>query len=394
MIKSYLMPITLILSILLGGIAGYLLGPNALYLKPLGDIFLNLLFTVLVPLVFFSVASAVAQIGVSKQFGKLLITMLGVFLFTSVVAALFMLVVVLLFPPISILSLPTAMQPPNQINFANQLVTSITTPDFISLFTHLHMLPLIVFSLIVGLATAATKEKGSAFARFLESGVAISMKMVSFIMYYAPMGFFAYFAVLVSELGPKLIGTYLHITLIYYLAGLFYFIFIFTFYAYLANKKQGVAQFWKHILLPSLTSLSTCSSAASIPANLQATKEMGIPPYIYETVVPLGAVLHKDGSVLGGMLKIAFLFGIFHLSFAGPGVLLTAIGISILVGVVMGAIPSGGMLGELLILSFYGFPPESLMLIAAISILIDPLATMLNVTGDCVGSMLVKKFLT
>lgn len=142
-----------------------------------------------------------------------------------------------------------------------------------------------------------------------------------------------------------------------------------------------------------ITALATCSSAASIPVNLQAAKNMKVSTDVYETVVPMGAILHKDGSVLGAIVKIAFLFGIYGMSFTQPSVLLTALMIALLVGTVMGAIPSGGMLGEMLILSFYGFPPESLLIIAAISIIIDPIATMLNVNGDSVCSMLVDRLL-
>ena len=118
---------------------------------------------------------------------------------------------------------------------------------------------------------------------------------------------------------------------------------------------------------------------------------MGIPKEIFETVVPIGAILHKDGSTLGGVVKIAFLFGIFHMSFAGLPVLLTALLVGLLVGTVMGAIPSGGMVAEVLILSLYGFPPQALIVIAAITILIDPPATMLNVLGNSVCSMMVAR---
>ena len=123
----------------------------------------------------------------------------------------------------------------------------------------------------------------------------------------------------------------------------------------------------------------------------QRIQKMRVPPEIFETVVPLGGIIHKDGSVLGGMVKIAFLFGVFHLSFSSPAILLQAIFVSVLVGTVMGAIPSGGMIGEMLILSVYGFPPQMLIIIAAISIIIDPPATMLNVTGNTVCSMLVAR---
>jgi Na+/H+-dicarboxylate symporter len=210
-------------------------------------------------------------------------------------------------------------------------------------------------------------------------------------MYYAPLGFFAYFAIIVSELGPKLIESYMRIAAIYYTSAIIYFFCAFTFYAYLAGKTQGIKLFWNNVFLPMITAIATCSSAASIPANLVATKQMRVSPEIYETVVPLGGIIHKDGSVLGGVVKIAFLFGIFQMNFSGFSGLLTALAVAVLVGTVMGAIPSGGMLGEILILTVYGFPPSVLIAVAAISIIIDPPATMVNVTGNAVSSMLVAR---
>ena len=149
--------------------------------------------------------------------------------------------------------------------------------------------------------------------------------------------------------------------------------------------------FWKNVLLPATTSIATCSSAASIPANIIATKAMHVSPEIVESVIPLGSIIHKDGSVIGGVFKIAFLFGLFHLKFSGVSVLFTALGVSMLVGTVMGAIPSGGMLGELLILTAYGLPPSALIIISTISIIIDPIATLLNVTGNSVSSMMIAR---
>jgi Na+/H+-dicarboxylate symporter len=243
----------------------------------------------------------------------------------------------------------------------------------------------------VGLAVTGANENRAKFASFLQAGEELFMRVFSLIMFYAPIGFFAYFAVLVSDLGPKLIESYVRIAIIYYASGLLYFIGVFTWYAYLSGKTNGIKLFWSNVFLPMITSLATCSSAASIPANLVATKKMHVPEEIYETAVPLGALIHKDGSVIGGIFKIAFLFGIFHLNFTDIPVLLTALGVSLLVGTVMGAIPSGGMLGELLILSVYGFPPTALIAIAAISIIIDPLATMLNVTGNSVSNMMIAR---
>lgn len=240
--------------------------------------------------------------------------------------------------------------------------------------------------------TSSQKEsKGKPFASFLSSGSEVLMKLVSLIMYYAPIGLGAYFATLVGEYGPMLLGTYFKAGVMYYVSAFIYFVIAFTFYAFMSGKKKAVAVFWKNMLSPTVTALATCSSAAAIPVNLEATRKMGISADIRETTVPLGAALHKDGSVLGGVLKIAFLFGIFEMNFSGLGTLTSVVLVAILVGTVMGAIPSGGMIGEMLILTLYGFPPEALPIIAAISTIIDPPATMLNATGDNVSSMMISR---
>lgn len=393
LLKSYTFALILISSILLGGLVGHFWGKEALYLKPFGDIFLNLVLTMIVPLIFFSVSSAIARTSSIHRLGRLFGLMLVVFIITGVIAAIYALITVLLFPPALGVTLSlTAQQALHSTALLDQLVAIITVPDFAKLLSHHNLFALLIFSILIGLATALSKDSGQRFAAFLYAGEVVFLRVFSLIMLYAPIGFFAYFAVLVSELGSALIESYIRITLVYSISALIYFFAAYTFYAYLANKKLGVKLFWQQITLPATTALATCSSAASIPANLIASKAMGINAEVYETTIPLGHLIHKDGSVIGGVFKIAFLFGLFHMNFAGFGVLLTALAVALLVGTVMGAIPSGGMLGELVILNVYGFPPSVLIAIAAISILIDPMATLLNVTGNTASSLLINKW--
>lgn len=399
--ESYLFSLILISAIILGGFTGCFFGKVTHYLKPLGDIFLNLIFTAIVPLIFFSVSSAIARVGSLGKLSKIAFYMVLVFLCTGIVAAIYALFVVSLFPPAQDVVLPlTLPAQTSTLSFLDQIPEIFTVSEFSHLLSHKHILALIIFSIFVGIAASNVHEKGKSFVDFLQAGEEVFMRVFSLIMCYAPIGFFAYFAVLVHDLGPQLMTNYLRVAILYYSSGLIYFIVVYTLFAYLAGKAQGVTLFWRNIFLPAITSIATCSSAASIPANLIGVKKMHIAPEIYEPVIPLGTIIHKDGSVIGGVFKIAFLFGIFHLNFSEPNILLTALGISLLVGTVMGAIPSGGMLGELLILNVYGFPPSVLMIIAAISIIIDPLATMLNVTCNSVSCMMIarlvegKKWLT
>lgn len=393
-LKSYGFTLLLLLSILIGSGLGLALGKDAAALKPLGDIFLNLLFTSLVPLVFFSISAAVAGMTNGRRLGRILLAMIAVFVMTGIVSSVLMLIGVSLYPPAAGVHIELQAAGDLQaLKPSEQIVKALTTPDFPELLSKKNMLALILFAILVGLATSALKEKGRAFADFLASAGEVMMKVIDFIMYYAPIGLGAYFAYLTGVFGPELLGSYFRAMTLYYPLTIFYFFAGFTLYAYLAGAGPGVRTFWKNIIPTALTALATGSSVAAIPSNLEAAARTGVPKDIGELVIPIGATIHMDGSCLAAVLKIAFLFGVFHLDFSGAGTLLTAVGIALLSGIVMSGIPGGGFIGELLIISLYGFPLEAFPIISMIGALVDPPATLVNSTGDNVCSMLVARIL-
>ncbi len=393
-LKAYRFPLILLSSIIIGSIIGLIFGEKASIIKPFGDLFLNLLFMVVVPLVFFSISSAVANMDSLKRLGKIMSSMLAIFIVTGIIASIVMLVAVILFPVGVGVSIPLEI-PENteKLALADQLVNTFTVPDFVELFSRKNMLALIVFSVILGIATGLTGEAGKPIARLLESGAEVFMKVIQLIMYYAPIGLGAYFAALIGDFGAELIGDYAQAFILYYPVAILYFAIGFTLYAFIAGGKKGVARFWKNILAPAATALGTGSSFAAMPINLQAAKDIGVPKDIRETVLPLGATIHMDGSCLSAILKIAFVFGVFNMEFTGIGTFVTAIAIALLSGVVMSGIPGGGFIGEMVIVTFYGLPIQALPIISAIGVVVDPPATMVNSTGDTVASMLVTRSL-
>jgi len=391
-LKSYRFSLALLVSILAGSAAGALLRERAAALKPFGDVFLNLLFTIVVPMVFFSMASAVARTADLRRLGRVLGWMLVVFVATGIVSSLLMAAGVTLFPPAVGAALPMgAAGGPERTRIAEQLVGAFTAPDFAAIISRKSMLALIVFSLLVGVATVAAGEQGRPFARFLESGNAVMAKAVSFVMLYAPLGLGAYFAWLVGVFGPELLGSYARAMALYYPLTFFYFFAAFTAYAYVAGRSPAVRRFWTNILPPSLTALATGSSVAAIPANLEAARKIGVPRGVREVVIPIGATIHMDGSCLAAVLKIAVLFGLFGVSFTGVSTISTAVLVAILCGVVISGIPAGGILGETLIITMYGFPVEALPVVTMIGTLVDPPATMVNSVGDTVAGMVVAR---
>lgn len=402
-LKSYKVSLVLLLSILLGGIIGVILGPKATVLEPFGQIFINLMFTIIVPLVFFSVTSAIANMSGMNRLGKIMINIAIVFVITALISGILAIIGVMIFNPtrgldaeaikaILLQGVGVSGTESEKISLSKQLVNTITVGDFSALFSKSNMLQIIIFSVLFGISTALVGEKAAVVKNFLNSATAVMMKMVSIIMYYAPIGLGCYFASVVGQLGAQILQGYLKVFLLYLALTVIYYFIFFSLYSYLSSGKRGFRAFWRNAISPTVTALATCSSAASIPVNLEATKKIGVPNDIAETVIPLGVNTHKDGSVIGGVLKIVFLFGLFGKDINSVQSLLSILAVSFLVGAVMGAIPGGGMIGEMLIISVYGFPPEALPIIAVISTIIDAPATVLNSTGNTVCAMVVSRF--
>ena len=396
-IANYSGIILLLCGIIAGSIAGLFVPDAARYLKPLGDLFLNLLFTAVIPLIFFAIASAVADIGAEERLGRILMVMSLVFLTTIVIAAVTTIIACWFFPISGQVTLydadPSAVSALGEEgNWGSRVVDFLTVSEFSQLLSREHMLAFIIFSFLVGIASMRSGAAANAFRDFLRSGNEVMKNLLLLLMKVAPVGLGAYFAFQVSVVGPELFGMYARPLGFYYGYGLFYFIVFFSLYAAVAGGRNGVATYWKNNIFPSLTAVSTCSSIATMPINLEAARRMGIPAAIANVVIPLGTTLHKNGSSISSIVKIVVAFSLIGRDFFEPATLISAVGITILVSIVAGGIPNGGYIGEMLMISVYGLPAEAIPAVMIIGTLVDPLATMLNATGDTVAAMLVNRF--
>lgn len=390
--QNYKGIIWLVVGIILGSLAGWLFGEKVKVLKPIGDIFLNLLFTAVIPLVFFSIASAIGSLKETGKLSKMMAVMTIVFLGTVIISALLTILAIRLFPIHETLVKATLTESMDKKPFGEQLTALLTTSEFFELLSRKSMLAMIIFSVLTGFATLRSGETGAAFSRFLLAGNEVFKNVFIIIMKLAPVGLGAYFAYQVGVFGPQLFGTYARSLGLYYGTGAFYFVVLFTVYAFIAGGVAGIKRYWKNNVIPSATAIGTCSSIANIPANLVAAEKMGIPTYIANVTIPLGATLHKDGSSISSIIKMAVVFALFGKGFDSMETISIALGMTILVSIVEGGIPNGGYVGELLFISAYGFPPEALPPAMIIGTLVDPMATLLNSTGDTVAAMLVSRF--
>lgn len=391
-VKKYWFPISILLSIIIGSLWGSYLGERASVLKPIGDIFLNLMFTIVVPLVFFTISSSIASMIDLKRLGKIMGYSLIVFTITCIIASVVMLVSVKIVNPLGSNSvLIDATETVKNLSIGEQIVNALTVNDFSELLSRNNMLPLVIFSILFGVGVSALGDKGKKLSTNLEANSKALMKVVHIIMYYAPIGLCAYFMNLVGSFGISLISGYLRSFILYTVVGIIYYLVFYTLYAYVAGGKRAVKNFYKNALNPTAVALATQSSLATLPTNLESASNMGISKDIREVSMSVGSTMNMHGSVMASVLKISFLFSVFGRSFTGLDTYLIAILISVLSGVVMSGIPSGGLIGEMLIVSMYSFPAGAFLIISTIGIIVDAPATALNVMGNPTSAMLVSR---
>jgi len=391
-LKRWRFTLILLSAVAIGALLGYFLKEKAVKLKPLGDIFLNLLFTAVVPLVFFSLSSAIAAASNPKRLGKIAASMLLVFVITGIISSCLMLFAVKTFNPAKGITLQSSPHSSQTANLSEKIVNTVSVNDFSGLLNRKNILALIVFSVLTGLASQAAGDKGEKFRQFLISGAEVMAHLIKIIMLYAPIGLSAYFAYIVGTFGSQILGSYARVAGLYFPVALLYFVIGFSIYAFLGAGRKGMKDFWANIWPPALTAFGTGSSLAALPANLVAAEKIGIPQDVREIVLPLGASIHMDGTCLAAIMKIAVLFTLYGREFSGFETLAGAVGVAILCGVVMSGIPGGGFLGEALIVSLYGFGPEALPIISMIGTVVDAPATMINSAGDTAAAMIVSRF--
>lgn len=403
LLSNYKSTIILLVSIIIGAIVGFIFKEKATVLSPLGDIFLNLLLVVITPLIFLTITTSISKMKSPKRLGKIVGATFLVFIITSIIAVLIGFAstyFIKLVKPEDGEKIKQSLQETTEeetqeneeIGILKRTASLLTVNDFTKLLSKDNIIALLVFSIIFGLAINITGEKAKPVVDFLESANEIINNVVKIIMYYAPIGLGCYFAALVGSFGANIALGYAKTFIIYLIVSVLYYFIMYTVYAFIAGKKKGVKIFWKNAIPPTVTALATCSSAASIPVNMEATSNMGISSDIAETSIPLGTNLHKDGSIIGSVFKVMFLVCLFGTNIATFGGAMQILLVSLVATLLVTAVPiGGGTISEMMILSMMGYPVAALPILTIIATIIDCPATVLNVVGNTSSAMLVSR---
>lgn len=403
--RNYAFLAVMLGSMILGSVVGWLfpqvkegdevIKAGATVLKPLGTLFINMMFCIVVPMVFASIAGSIATMRSRRRAGKIMGTTILTFVITGAIAAAIMIVLMKLIPPVLVpwsdLAEGVVDDP---ISIPDLIVNFFTVSDFSSLLSRSAMLPLIVFSILFGFGVNLGPGPDSPIAKLLISLSEAMMKVVQIVTYYAPIAFFGFFADLVATYGSQITTDYVRALAVYYPLCFIYIFTAFPLFAWFGGGKGAVGEMFRHIARPAITSLGTCSSVATIPTNMEVAEDTGISKDVSEIVLPLGATMHMDGSCFSCVLKIAFLFGVFGKPFNSIGDFILIILVAVLSSVGMSGVPGGGYIGEFIMCSV--FFPDQLAVAYPIAItignLVDPPATMINSAGDYVVSYIVSRF--
>ena len=391
--KNYGFLLCMLIGMAGGCIVGLVFPEAAPALEPLGTIFTNLMFCAVVPMVFCSIASAIANMPGAKRAGKIMGVTLATFCVTAGIAAVIMYTIMRVFPVVTGNYAAPEADVSEVIGLGDMIVNFFTKPDFVELLSRRAILPMIVFAVICGFGVQMNGGPETMTAKLLKDITGCILKAVQIITYYAPIGFFGFFANLVATYGPELIGDYSRTLIVYYALCFIYMFVFFPIYARFGGGKGGAKVMWKHLFKPAAVSFGTCSSVATIPTNMEAAEETGINPEVSTIVLPLGATMHMDGSAMSAILKVAFLFGMFGQDFS-TGRAILAIIVAVFSSVAMSGIPGGGGTGELALCTVF-FPEQMAIaypIALALGNLVDPPATMVNAAGDYVVSFIVSRF--
>lgn len=403
LLSNYKSTIILLVSIIIGAIVGFIFKEKATVLSPLGDIFLNLLLVVITPLIFLTITTSISKMKSPKRLGKIVGATFLVFIITSIIAVLIGFAstyFIKLVKPEDGEKIKQSLQETTdeetqeneEIGILKRTASLLTVNDFTKLLSKDNIIALLVFSIIFGLAINITGEKAKPVVDFLESANEIINNVVKLIMYYAPIGLGCYFAALVGSFGEMIVAGYLKTFVIYTIVSILYYLIIYSIYAFVAGGKKGIRLYWKNVLPATATALGTCSSAASIPVNIECSKKIGVPEDVAETAIPLGTSFHKDGSIIGSVFKIMFLVCLFGMNVSTGTGILGILAIALVSTLLVTAVPiGGGTISEMLIITMLGCPTVALPILTIIATIIDAPATMLNVVGDTASSMMISK---
>ena len=395
---SFYLLIFIIVGVFAGLLVGWYWGEAAASVAWMGQLFLNTLSMLVIPLLVSAVISGVTSLGDVRQLGKLSGVTIAYYLITVAIAVLIGLIMVNLIQPGVGVSTEGLEQPDDLMQLAGNrgvgdILLSLVAPNLIRAAADTNLLPLIIWSVAFGIALASLGKKGRPAAQFFESLNEGMMRLVSWVMYFAPLGIFGLIAGIFGAAGSpdafleRIAAVGLHVVTV--LSGLgIHFVVLTLILVFVAKRPLS---YLVNMLRAIVTSFATASSTATLPITIQCARDSGIDERARRFVLPLGSTVNMDGTALYEAAAAMFIaqaygldFGIAQQSIIFITATLAAIGAA--------GIPQAGLVTMIIVLQVVGLPVEGIGLLLAVDWFLDRFRTSTNVWGDAVGAAVVDRY--
>ena len=353
---AFLKKYKFLISVLVGIIIGVIFKEKAVILKPLGTIFVNLIFSIIVPLVFIIVLKNIVTIDNDKKIKRLIFISIFIAFTTLFITGIMTEISLKIYNPFHSIIINEVDTNIEKVNIFESIVNMFTVNDFKELFSKSNILSLILVTIIIGISINSLKlETKVKIKNILDILDKIIKKYLSIIMLYAPIGICAYLGSLIGEYGSVFVSQYLSFLIMYLILGILNVLVFHTLYIYLAGGVNLVKKYYKNIFKIIITALSTQSSVVTMPTNIAALENMEIDKDVVGICTPVFTLVNMQGNVIQNTLKIFLLINIFNLSFHTYNYI-TFILLAILAGSITAGIPGGGVISNTILVSVMNVP--------------------------------------
>ena len=389
--------IGLVLGIVVGAIFWVAMGAEAAgaftakYIKPFGDIFVNLLKYIVVPLVLLSIMDGVISMGDISKVGKIGWKTIVYFLVTTAIACVIGLIVAGLFKsafPVLELAEDAAYEAKSS-NLMDTIV-NIFPSNAIAPLSNSAMLQIIVIALLFGCGILVAGEKGKVMGDFISSFNEVTQRVMGFILALAPYGVFALMVWVVAAQGPKILGSLGLVLLAAYIGYTIHVVLVYT----LSVKifaKMSPGTFFKKIFPAAAFAFTSTSSVASLPVTKECCDDMGVHNEISSFVLPLGATINMDGTAIYQCVAAIFLAKCIGIDLTMTQ-MITIVVTATLASIGTAGTSGAGMIMLAMVLDAVGIPPTYIGIIYGIDRLFDMGRTALNVIGDASCAVCVNEW--
>lgn len=378
----------ILVAMVAGVVAGVVMGDSAKVFAPLGQLFIQLIKMLVVPLVGISIISGAASLGSSRSAGKIGVASIGYILVTTVISIVIAIVAGTIFKPGAGLSVESVASlipsganagTPTELSFWDTIIGMIPANP-IAAFANGNILQIIIFGLFVGFGIAALNEdKRTKITNGLNYLLEALIWCIGKVMWVAPIGVFGLMAEAMGTFGFDILLKVINLLWVDLIAVVVMGIIIYPLTVMLLSKV-GIKTFFSAMLRPQIVAFSTASSMATLPVTMAACDKMGVSKEVSGFVVPLGATINMTGNAIYYTLVAIFFAQIYGIELG------IAQYVAIMVTASLGSIGQAGVPGPTLmvvaVLVAAGVPIEGLPLLYALDRLFDMIRTTLNITGD------------